>query len=405
MPAKTSDRPRIFLNKAHLKGFKSIEDLSIDFQKGLNILIGKNGSGKSNLMEFLYQVVGLNRNSKFSYNYARLEFISEDSHSFVIELEKEPHPRIVKDQLDDRIGLSERFFIDGEIKFDSSSGEVFFDRRFEFNNTPILYRNNLRALFFDLGYQTLYPLFIKFSLPDNLPCIAVPGILSASNVGAVVNWAYPKTVGFIDDIFWDIENTFPKTQDIEKDISKENITEHLKIANEIIENLRLYTTIEEIRFNPNINLYKIDKPISTEKLITIDNIKLEFKINGNWLPWSQLSDGTKRLFYIIAEITNTNGLVLIEEPELGIHPHQFNLLMNFLKEQSESKQIIISTHAPKTLDHLSPDELNRILITYYDLKTGTQIRHLTGKEIAKAKKYMKEVGFFSDYWLLSDLEE
>ncbi|WP_309332700.1 AAA family ATPase [Mucilaginibacter sp.] len=108
---------------------------------------------------------------------------------------------------------------------------------------------------------------------------------------------------------------------------------------------------------------------------------------------------------MISEITNTDGLVLIEEPELGIHPHQFNLLMNFLKEQSEHKQIIISTHSPKALDHLSPDELNSILITYYDLKKGTQIRHLTNKEITKAKKYMKEVGFFSDYWLLSDLEE
>ena len=67
----------------------------------------------------------------------------------------------------------------------------------------------------------------------------------------------------------------------------------------------------------------------------IENIQLDFKIDGRWLPWSQLSDGTKRLFYIIAEVSNNEALILIEEPELGIHPHQFNLLMDFLKEQAE----------------------------------------------------------------------
>ena len=184
-----------------------------------------------------------------------------------------------------------------------------------------------------------------------------------------------------------------------RDIKKEDVLNQLKVKEKIIENLKVYTSIEDVRFSSNINIYR------DEKSIIIDNIKIEFKLNGNWLPWSQLSDGTKRLFYIISEVTNSNGLVLIEEPELGIHPHQFNLLMDFLKEQSEQKQIIISTHSPKALDHLSQDELSNILLTYYDLKKGTQIRHLTKKEVAKAKRYMKEVGFFSDYWLLSDLEE
>jgi predicted ATPase len=111
------------------------------------------------------------------------------------------------------------------------------------------------------------------------------------------------------------------------------------------------------------------------------------------------------LFYIIAEVTYSNGLILIEEPELGIHPHQFNLLLDFLREQSENKQIIISTHSPKALDHLEPNELDNILITYYDLKRGTQIRHLTSRQKTKAKSYIKEVGFLSDYWMLSDLEQ
>ena len=108
---------------------------------------------------------------------------------------------------------------------------------------------------------------------------------------------------------------------------------------------------------------------------------------------------------MITEITNQeSGFVLLEEPELGIHPHQFNLIMEFLKEESENKQILISTHSPQALNHLKEDELSHILISSYQSAKGTQIKHLSSAKIKKAKKYMNEVGFFSDYWMLSDLE-
>jgi hypothetical protein len=79
--------------------------------------------------------------------------------------------------------------------------------------------------------------------------------------------------------------------------------------------------------------------------------------------------------------------------------------MEFLKEESDNKQIIISTHSPQALNQLEEDELSRILITTYDSKKGTQVRHLSKPQITKAKKYMKEVGFLSDYWMISDLDE
>ena len=97
-------------------------------------------------------------------------------------------------------------------------------------------------------------------------------------------------------------------------------------------------------------------------------------------------------------------IALLEEPELGIHPHQLHLLMQFIKEQSRHKQIIITTHSPQVLDTIGSDELDRIIICEYDGKNGTQLRHLTEKEISKAKKYMKEEAFLSDYWRFSDLE-
>jgi predicted ATPase len=108
---------------------------------------------------------------------------------------------------------------------------------------------------------------------------------------------------------------------------------------------------------------------------------------------------------MISEITDQDdGFVLLEEPELGIHPHQFHLIMNFLKEQSETKQIIISTHSPQSLDTLSKEELDNISIAYFDSKKGSKVKKLNTRQKNKAIKYMDEVGFLSDYWMLSDLE-
>ena len=42
-----------YITSVNLKGYKSIRDVSVTLNKGLNILIGANGSGKTNFMEFL----------------------------------------------------------------------------------------------------------------------------------------------------------------------------------------------------------------------------------------------------------------------------------------------------------------------------------------------------------------
>jgi len=403
MSTETEERPRVYLDSVHLKGFKSIEDLSIDFKKGLNILIGKNGSGKSNFLEFVDLSIRRPNTSRSvfpkTFDYAYLKFISDDNHSFALFIEKTLSQVEVDDYgLDHRFTLLEKFEIDKTTVIDNFSiGQT--KDSFYFKNKEILYRTSIRSLFRTMGYEQFYPKFIKFNLPKtHWDCISIPGTLTVELRNEFTIWGYPDCLGFLTNIFEEIELSYDDSVKKTQANLEHSIYKQLKIDDKILENLKRYTTIEDLRFNKNINIY------STEKNITIENLKLEFKINDTWHPWSQLSDGTKRIFFVIAEAVNAKGLILIEEPELGIHPHQFNLLMDFLKEQSEDKQIIISTHSPKALDHLSPDELDHILIAYYDLEKATQIRHLSDKEVKKARKYMKEVGFFSDYWILSDLE-
>lgn len=397
MPQKKST---LFLSYAQLQGFKSIEDLSIDFERGLNILIGKNASGKSNFLECLFQVLRPRRVSENSYKYSKLKFISSDNHSIIWESEKEIQSLYIqKEDIEDRVKIKEKLFIDNIKVFDNYSNE---NQKsvIVYNGKKIITQGGGRYILNRAGFRNLSPVYIKFNLPTNLDCISKPATLKINFIDDEFEfWDEISTLSFLDDLLWEVEILYGGNSAKVKEINKTSFLKSLKIKDEIIENLKKYTPIQDIKFNENINIYK------GEKFVTIENIKIDFKLNNNWIPWSQLSDGTKRLFYIITEITNhKDGIILVEEPELGIHPHQFNQVMDFLKEESEDKQIIISTHSPQALNHLSEDELSNILITYFDPKKKTQIKHLTSSQVKKAKRYMKEVGFFSDYWMLSDIE-
>ena len=48
------DELRIFINRILIKNFKSIRNLELDLMPGINVLVGQNGSGKTNILEAVY---------------------------------------------------------------------------------------------------------------------------------------------------------------------------------------------------------------------------------------------------------------------------------------------------------------------------------------------------------------
>jgi predicted ATP-dependent endonuclease of OLD family len=160
--------------------------------------------------------------------------------------------------------------------------------------------------------------------------------------------------------------------------------------------------LEKVKFDTKRALQYIEE---SRNALVLENLLLQFFVAGKWLYWSQLSDGTKRMFYLISVLSYSGGYILLEEPELGIHPDQLYKLMDFLKEQSENKQIILTTHSPDVLNILEKDELDRIVVTRYDPEKGTQMHHLSAKQIQKGHIYMEESGDLSDFWVHSNLEE
>ncbi|RYY17244.1 MAG: hypothetical protein EOO04_25705 [Chitinophagaceae bacterium] len=50
-PAETAAEQPYYLQRAHIKDFRSIRDAAVEFKPGLNIIIGANGSGKTNFLQ------------------------------------------------------------------------------------------------------------------------------------------------------------------------------------------------------------------------------------------------------------------------------------------------------------------------------------------------------------------
>jgi predicted ATPase len=69
--------------------------------------------------------------------------------------------------------------------------------------------------------------------------------------------------------------------------------------------------------------------------------------NAGWQSEDQLSDGTLRLFGLLWAFLDGQGPLLLEEPELSLHPEVVRFLPSIMAriERSRSRQIFVSTHS------------------------------------------------------------
>lgn len=395
----------LHIKRLKVENYKSLKNSEIELKEGLNVIIGRNGAGKSNLLEFMHKhALEFNHNplrpvpSNYVISFEYFRGLSKQSLSYQLERRKEAVNKGVQQTY--VVTLTKSKKRTGKTK---NEGSVFYGVQTD----DWIFFSGYESLDKELKeYRNTQERIITFTIPQIDKWVSVPGniIIDKQLVAPLVNDDYSDSK-FIEKIQFRVDiSILDETIVFEND---DNDTIKAKISTLLIgyldetsinSILERYTVIQKIRFNPNINIYQ------TEEKVIIENILIEFLIDDNWVPWSYLSDGTKRMFYLISEaLSLKEGVLLVEEPELGIHPHQLYKIMDFLKEQSRDKQIIISTHSPLVLDALDENELDRIVIAKYD--NGTKFYHLTEEQMAKARKYMNEVGELSYYWLHSDLEE
>ena len=371
-----------YIKNVKLKGYKSIKDLEIDLLPGLNIIIGPNGSGKSNFLEFLYKalfeqgVVGMTSPYHFQIS------LQSAAKNIVWEQEFEGRYTEYEDLGFKTPIVKTKILQDDVIEKEATgySGQDFILKKIDSNY-------KFRFLVFPIKINFQYPFAQKDTLIEGLSMLDKPSYYKFIDGEIVDN---PPTPGIFEN---NIEKEFYNISDFTTIDKTVLLDKKLEINKDLIANLKDYSPIQNLRIDPNISIYKNQ----------LNNIFLQFFVSDEWFSWNDLSDGTKRIFSIIKTILNFDRLILLEEPEIGVHPTQLFSLMNFLISQAKHKQIIVSTHSPQVLNTLASYQLQSIIVAEMTDK-GTKMRHLTEKQIKKAKNYMATELSLGDYWLHSDLE-
>lgn len=118
-------------------------------------------------------------------------------------------------------------------------------------------------------------------------------------------------------------------------------------------------------------------------------IELEWLEKGQDIPFKAhyLSDGTLR-FICLSTVLLQPGekqpeTILIDEPELGLHPYAIKVLAALMKTVSKEKQLIISTQSVELIDEFNPEDI--VVVDRVDSKSS--IRRLDPQ---KLKEWIEE---------------
>lgn len=116
-----------------------------------------------------------------------------------------------------------------------------------------------------------------------------------------------------------------------------------------------------------------------------DDIKLEWrhKNSDQYFDASSLSDGTLR-FIIVATLflqpqAYRPSVILVDEPELGLHPYAIEMLASLIRQASQETQVIVSTQSSLLLDHFDPEDV----LVADRVDGGTKITRLDSRRLAK----------------------
>jgi ABC-type multidrug transport system ATPase subunit len=406
-----------YISKIKVRDYAPLRAASVDFKRGLNIIIGSNGAGKTRFLSLLNELADLRENTKhYQGSGCELTFgggFSEQTR-FTVTFEEDNATLLLGEPLEWDITDWE---LPG-VKITEKYSDQLAERR---------------SVEYFLG---AYPsLFIPHGTPTSgLPILdeSAELVLEKRNVAIQLkdgprrieelNSRFSQVV--VRSIVGMVRNGFtvlngvpvpPPTAETLRQWLTKLIAESVVLLNNL---LPLYSPVQAVRCSEYFQVYHQE----VQDQYTIKGLVLEYQINNEWLSFRMLSDGTKRLVYIIAEIfapevlgidklkgeaklyARRHQTVLLEEPELGIHPDQLQKLLSLIRQVSKEHQVIMTTHSPQVLNMLTTKELDRITICELDPKKGTQFRKLSPAKRAKAKAYMQNDSYLSDFWLYSNLE-
>jgi predicted ATPase len=314
------------LRKIHIKGYKSLKDVEIELSN-LNVLIGANGSGKSNF-------IGVFRFIRHLVN-ERLQFYVGQ-----------------KGGADKLLYYSSKETNALEISLDIT------DKQYSFKLVP---RQGDRLMF-------EYEYCVNGETPPNRKNINTT--FTESDLAA---YSREKNYGVGQSVFsvlkeWQVYH-FHDTSDSAK-VKKTNNRRDTDYLFEDASNLaaflwsmqehhpkhytRIVKTIQLV-----IPFFKdfYFRAIGEKK----DKVLLEWQDKYSEIPFSadDLSDGSLRFMCLATLLLQPElpSLILLDEPELGLHPAAISSLTGLLRKASAMTQVIVSTQSVSLVNELEAEDI------------------------------------------------
>ena len=146
---------------------------------------------------------------------------------------------------------------------------------------------------------------------------------------------------------------------------------------------------EEVRrLFPSIKTFGLENVSDSEKEIRVQ------LTSGEWIPAKFMSEG---LLYYLAfaaiKYLDPACVLLIEEPENGLHPARISEVMRILRDLSATTQVVLATHSPLVINEMSPEE---VTVVTRNPDEGTKVTLM--KDTANFKK-RSSVYALGELWL------
>ena len=324
------------LNRIVIKGFKSIKECDLEL-KNINVLIGANGAGKSNFIS-VFDLLDYVLSNDLQYYASKkgADTIFYNGIKATKSIELETHYK--EGRYSCRLELSEiNTIIDiGDVRRTSNfivreSDSDFFRLPSEF------YKKHPWSLyhFNDTGSSAL--LKMSNSISNNVTLLP-----DARNLSAFLF----------------------RLQNSDKDNYKDSYKRILKAIQRVAPYFMDFVLLPEDSNNENIIL------------------RWQEKGHKDVLRASQLSDGTLRFICLATLLLQPGELqpstIIIDEPELGLHPYAMTIVAELVKKAANKKQVILATQSAEFLDHFEAEDV----IVVDRTENGSEFKRLNEEKLA-----------------------
>jgi len=331
------------LTKLSLKGFKSIKETDPPIKFGpLTMMVGANGSGKSNLLSF----------------FALLNHLTQDSLQKYVSLNGGPETFL-------HYGVRTTSQIEARVEFETDRGTNTYDFALAFakgiREELIFTRESLDFRSHDRAPNP-EPLYLGVGHPES-------ALLDPKwRNNGTVNTFKRVLRGFRHYQFHDTSRLSPlRRSRAEQKLIRPFYSDGGNLPAVLY---AMHETHPE-DYHLLIETIGLVAPFFADFEFELvqghapdDDVQMFWKSEGSTCPLGmhQLSDGTLRFIALATLLLLPDGLrpegaILIDKPELGLHPRALRALGGLLKSASEKVQVICSTQSADLLSEFEPENI------------------------------------------------